>query len=347
MGALPEVERHWLSEVRSLVDARLARFFETKREHAAGLAEEAPELVDAVSRLTLRGGKRFRPALLTAAYLAVDPDGAASDVVDAGAALELMQSYLLIHDDWMDGDDERRGGPSVHAALSASHDDTHLGASLSILAGNLASAQAWELLSQGPWKAKRGARAVKVFLEMHQEVVFGQQLDLLATERVAQMQQLKTGSYTVRGPLRLGAVLAGADDAQLAALETYGRPLGEAFQIRDDLLGTFGDARATGKPTGNDLRAGKRTALLLAAEGSATDEALAPVRAVLGREDANDEEIAQATAALEACGARNEVERRLERLVGEASAALEGTPLGPRGRDMLGELATRLSVRDR
>ncbi|HBQ17638.1 MAG: polyprenyl synthetase family protein [Sandaracinaceae bacterium] len=345
---LAKREGSWLWEVRSLVDERLGRFFEHKRASAASLAPEAVELVEAVARLTLRGGKRLRPALLVAAYRAVRPEGRADEVTDACAALELLQSYLLIHDDWMDHDEERRGGPSVHVALREAHGgDPHLGASLAILAGNLASAQAWDLLARGEWDPATKARAISVFLEMHQEVVFGQQLDLLASENVSLMQQLKTGSYTVRGPLLLGAALGGASEAERAALEAYGLPLGEAFQMRDDLLGTFGDPRATGKPAGGDIREGKRTALVRAAEEQASIEELHAIRAVLGRSDASDAEIGRTTAILESCGARARVEARLAALLDEARDALSTRALQAPGTEMLSELANRLAVRDR
>lgn len=341
-------EGSWLWEVRSLVDERLAAFFDAKRSSAASLAPEAVELVEAVAMLTLRGGKRLRPALLVAAHRAVRPEGRADEVTDACAALELLQSYLLIHDDWMDHDEERRGGPSVHVALREAHGgDPHLGASLAILAGNLASAQAWDLLAGGAWPAETKARAIAVFLEMHQEVVFGQQLDLLASENVSLMQQLKTGSYTVRGPLLLGAALAGAGEAERAALEAYGNPLGEAFQMRDDLLGTFGDPRATGKPAGGDIRAGKRTALVRAAEERASRADLDAFRAVLGRADASDADVAGAAELLTACGAKAAVEARLGALLDEARAALDTRALRAPGTEMLSELANRLAVRDR
>ncbi len=338
----------WLGEVRTAVDARLAQYLDEKRHASSALAPEAAELVDAVRALTMRGGKRFRPALLQAAFRAVDPARDPSCTLDACAALELLQSYLLIHDDWMDRDEERRGGPSVHAALRAAHaGDEHLGASLAILAGNLASACAWELVTRGEHPRPVERRVIEAFLRMHQEVVFGQQLDLLGTPDVSQMQQLKTGSYTVRGPLLLGAALAEASDAQREALLTYGRPLGEAFQVQDDLLGTFGDPEATGKPAGGDLREGKRTALVLAAERRGTEAALAPLHAVLGKRDASEVELAAAREALVACGAKAEVEARLDALAAEAARALESPVLHAPGVELLRALAERLARRDR
>src|SRR5262245_15220121 len=136
----------WMEEVKALVDERLRAYFDRQLERARAIAPEAPELIEAIATLTMRGGKRLRPAVLVAALRAVDPERAARDVVDACAALELLQTYLLIHDDWMDGDEERRGGAAVHAALRDAHGgDAHLGAALAVLAGDLACAQAWEL----------------------------------------------------------------------------------------------------------------------------------------------------------------------------------------------------------
>ena len=338
----------WLEEVKARVEERLEAFFDEKRAAALRLAPQTEELVEAVAQLTLRGGKRFRPALMVAAFRAVAPEEAWVEVIDAGAALELMQTYLLIHDDWMDADDERRGGPAVHAWLRDRHGgDRHLGDSLAILAGNLASAQAWDLLARGVRREPARSRAIDVFLDVHQEVVFGQQLDLLGDADVPRMQRLKTGSYTVRGPIALGAVLGEATDDERAALEAFAEPLGEAFQMRDDLLGTFGDPARTGKPSGGDLRAGKRTSLVRALESIASVEQAAAVRAVLGRADAGEDALQRAREALIASGARQRVEARLAELVREATQSLAGAPLRAPGVDMLRELADRLAVRDR
>ncbi|MBX3269817.1 MAG: polyprenyl synthetase family protein [Sandaracinaceae bacterium] len=338
----------WLSEVRAAVDERLESYFEDKRQRTRALAPEAVELLDAIRALTMRGGKRLRPALLHAAFEAVAPGRDHARTLDACAALELLQSYLLIHDDWMDHDEERRGGPSVHAALRDAHGgDAHLGASLAILAGNLASACAWELVTRDPPPEPIHARVVAEFLRMHQEVVLGQQLDLLKTEDVARMQQLKTGSYTVRGPLLLGAAFGEASEAQREALLAYGAPLGEAFQLRDDLLGTFGDPGATGKPVRGDLCEGKRTALVREAERRGDPRALAPLFAVLGDRGASEAALAQAREVLVATGAKAAVEAQLDALLAEAHAALDPARLAPEGITMLGALADALGRRDR
>ncbi|MEM9189768.1 MAG: polyprenyl synthetase family protein [Myxococcota bacterium] len=312
-----------MHEVRTSVEARLHAFLEDKRQETQQLSEESVELVDAVRELTLRGGKRARPIVMAAGYHAVGGGEAIEPLVDAGAALELLQSYLLIHDDWMDQDDERRGGPAAHVALAKAHQNEHLGASLAILAGDLASAYASELISEAPFPDARRAAGLRAFWRIQREVFFGQHLDLIASPDVDRMYDLKTGSYTVRGPLIVGALLAGASEAQLEALRNFAYPLGIAFQLRDELLGTFGDSNATGKPSGNDLRAGKLTHLVSLARTRIPAEERAPLEAVFGCRNAAQEKVNEATTLLESCGARQSVEERLDTLRKEASEALE------------------------
>lgn len=336
----------WLGEVRDSVATRLREVFAQDRERLIEVAPEAAELLDGIEALTMRGGKRLRPAVLFAAYRAIRPSGGIGEVVDACAGLELLQSYLLIHDDWMDGDEERRGGPAVHIRLGEIHGNAHIGASLAILAGNLACAQSWRLFESATYDdPARRAKALEVVMRMHEQVLIGQQLDLLAVEDVSRMQQLKTGSYTLRGPIALGAALAGASDAQEKALDEFATPLGEAFQMRDDLLGTFGDASVTGKPSGNDLRAGKRTALVVAAESRCSKDELAPLHTVLGDPRATEADVQAAIELLESSGARELVEERVTALVAQARAALEGAPLSETGVAMLVDLADKLTQR--
>ncbi len=317
----------FLPGVRDRVEQHLRDFLAEKREEAATLSPDSVELVDAVEALTMRGGKRLRPLVAAAAFRAVDPTADLSRVADVGASLELLQTFLLIHDDWMDHDEERRGGPSVWAWLRDRHGDAHLGAALGVLAGDLAAGYASELLARAPFPAARRGEATAAFHRMQTEVFLGQHLDLVATRHVERMYDLKTGSYTTRGPLRLGAILADARAAQTDALERFATPLGIAFQLRDELLGTFGDPTVTGKPAGNDLRAGKRTVLVeeIRARGSASQ--VESVERVLGRTDAPDDEIAHATAALSASGARDRVEALLATLIARAEDALAQAPL--------------------
>ncbi len=327
-----------VADVKRAVDARLDEVLARAMADAAAAGSEPAAVVEALAGLVRRGGKRLRPALVAAAYAAsgrsIDPLPAT--VVDAGVAFELLQAYFLVHDDWMDGDRERRGGPSVHAALEQRHSNAHLGAALAVLAGDLASGLAHEVLAAMPAKAEVVVRAMREFCRMEQDVVLGQTLDLTLgsdadAAAVDRMHARKTGSYTVRGPLLMGAILAEASSDVVAALGRFGSPLGVAFQLRDDLLGTFGDPSDTGKPVGSDLRAGKRTALVAATLARCASADRVRLQAILA--DATnparvgpvtDEDVAYALALFERCGARAALESRLDALASEARAALEG-----------------------
>ena len=188
------VSTSWLRLMKVEVDAHLLDFFEDKKRETTELSPPTLELVDAIEALTMRGGKRLRPAVAAAGYRCVRAGHGADRLLELSAALELLQSYLLIHDDWMDGDEIRRGDPAVHAALQQSHRDEQLGSALGILAGDLASAYAWELFLEAPYPAKSWPRALALFLKTQKEVYCGQQLDLTGDADVARMHALKTTS---------------------------------------------------------------------------------------------------------------------------------------------------------
>jgi geranylgeranyl diphosphate synthase type I len=344
------VSNSWTEQVIARVNARLSSFLAEKRAEAERLTPRAVELVDAVSELTMRGGKRLRAIAIYAGYRAVaeTPTDAGFDaVVHLGASIELLQSYLLIQDDWMDGDEERRGGPSTHAAFTRQYGHGQLGASLAILAGDIAAGFAFELLHATQFPPRSAVAGRKAFTNMHFEVVCGQQLDLLGHEPVMLTHHLKTGSYTVRGPVLLGALVGDARDEQLRALERFSRPLGIAFQLRDDLLGTFGDSRSTGKPAGHDLREGKATALIAAARSLLSAPDRENLSHVFGQREASSEALDAAAKALERSGARAQVEAQLGAQLALANDALQHPSLVNTGVSMLVELMERIALRDR
>lgn len=333
-----------LARVRAAVEERLASLWADRLASLRRHGAEVTAMVDAARDLTLRGGKRYRAALLAAAYAGAAPGAPLEPALQAGVALELLQTYLLIQDDWMDRDDTRRGGPSVHAALAARLGGEHLGAASALLASDLAWNLAFEVLASIDLPAPRVVAVIRLFTRIHEDVIVGQQIDLMGrAEDVEAMHALKTGSYTVRGPLLLGAALAGAPAATLDALERYAAPIGVAFQLRDDLLGAFGLPEETGKPVGNDLRAGKRTAVLAEAEGRLSDAQRAALGRAFRRADATHDDVAAATAALEACGARAAVTDRLARLCREAESLAAGLPVTPAARVWLAGAAAALA----
>lgn len=325
-----------LALIRPEIEQRLRVCWDTKLHQAKHHGSQVAMMVSAARDLTLRGGKRFRAALLAAAYAGVAPRARLDVAFEAGTAIELLQSYLLMQDDWMDGDATRRGGPSVHAALGRALRDVHRGNAAAILSSDLTWGIALDTLAAIDAPAPRLVETIRLFIRIHEDVVFGQQLDLLgSTKDVEKMHALKTGSYTVRGPLLLGATLGGGSAEELASLARYAEPLGVAFQLRDDLLGAFGAKADTGKAEGGDLRAGKRTAVLAEAEPRLDAAGRRAIKRVLGRADADRADLREATRTLETCGARAAVEQRLADLCAEAESIAVDLPLAARARTIL------------
>jgi len=311
-------------------DPLLREFLARKGRDLDGLPLDLRPVHAALTDYILRGGKRMRGAL---ALLGCEAAGASPDLArNASLGLELLHAYLLIHDDFMDGDELRRGGPTLHVSLGKR--SAHLGDSLAVLAGSLCEAWAVELLLSSPVEPGRTLTAAKLLSAALQSVILGQSLDLAAPfepplddDGVARLQALKTGSYTFELPLRIGAVLGGASAAVLDALERFARPLGVAFQIADDLLGTLGSTEVTGKPSGSDLREGKRTLLVARAMKMASPADAALLRDSLGRRDLTGSGVEAARAALLRSGAAASCRAEADRLLGEALAALDGGPI--------------------
>lgn len=335
-------------DVKAEVDARLAEWLEARAVAVRARGADVASMHGAVTGLTSRGGKRLRAVLLAAAYVACG-GARSSDVALAGVAIELLQTYLLIHDDWMDDDDLRRGGPSVHAMLRERFGSRHHGDAGGILAGDYASALAQEALLEVDVPPDRLVVAARELARMQTDVTCGQLLDLRASAStpaaVEVVHALKTASYTTRGPIALGAALAGASSERRDALARFAEPLGVAFQLRDDLLGTFGDPSATGKAVGGDLRQGKRTALVAEAEADGDARRLLP--RVLGVPDASDDEVAALVARLTTCGARARVEARVAALAAQSLAALATIELDAPARAVLAGAVVALTERAR
>jgi geranylgeranyl diphosphate synthase type I len=354
-SASSSASRALVQAVRQRVDARLAVHLDAAEARASEAGGAPREIMRVVSALVRRGGKRLRPALVAAGFLATAAetmgDELPSSVVDAGCALELLQAYFLIHDDWMDGDDTRRGGPTAHVQLAAHFGDAQLGAATAVLAGDLASALAHRVLIAIDAAPDVVREATDAFARVHEEVVLGQALDLgLASEDAAaveRMHALKTGSYTVRGPLEIGAILARASSPARRALASFAAPIGVAFQLQDDLLGTFGDERVTGKPVGSDLRSRKRNALVVDAIARAGGADRARLEALLRArgESMEETDVRWAMSLVEACGARAAIEARLAALLERGRAAAGDPSIREEGRALLVGLAELLCSR--
>ncbi|MGI5161870.1 polyprenyl synthetase family protein [Microbispora sp. CA-102843] len=239
------------------VDKALGEFVDTEIAELLALDGELAPVAEQL-RVSVAGGKRIRPAFCYWGWRAsgqADADAA----VRAAAALELVHAAAIVHDDLIDRSPLRRGRPTAHEKL---------GDALAVLIGDLLMVWAAQMFHTSGLPRAFLARAVPLWTAMGRELVAGECLEILRTGRSPELARsltivrFKTGSYTIEGPLRIGAVLGGADPAVLAALAAYARPLGEAFQLRDDLWGVFGDPERTGKSVLDDLSGRKPTALL-------------------------------------------------------------------------------------
>lgn len=337
----------FLDDVKRQLEPQLKEVLRQSEAEARSLGKEVSVMVHAVRNLCLRGGKRLRPALCVAGALCYNPRFSWQPALHAGVSLELLQAYFLIHDDWMDQDSERRGGPTAHVELARALGSPGLGERSAILAGDHAIALASAHLSNLDIQPGRLKRCMQHFAHMQLAAVSGQQLDIVGKARDPELTyELKTASYTVRGPLLMGADLAGANKATRTALHLFSRPAGIAFQLRDDLIGVFGDARSTGKPRGSDLTAGKNTPLVKAGLKLMKPAAREKLLKVLGNSRATLRQLAAVTEALEDCGARARIELRIEELREEALLHLARGSLSKEGRGLLEGALAALTDRD-
>jgi geranylgeranyl diphosphate synthase type I len=353
---MPELARApaSLATIAARVDARLDELLKAERARWVAIDPDLAGPIDEIRLMVESGGKRLRPAFCYWAFVGTGGDGADPGVVDAGAALELMHASALFHDDVMDDAASRRGAPTTHARFAERHERAgwtgegrRFGDGVAILVGDLALVLADDLMVGAPEAAWR------LWNELRLELNVGQFLDVLGSaqrdrrlEKAQRIARYKSAKYTIERPLHLGALLAGPrrDDELFHALSAFGLPLGDAFQMRDDVMGAFGDPVVAGKPVGDDLRQGKPTWLLATAAARATDEQ----RAVLARVGAADLDAAGVAAiqhVLVGTGALDAAEGRIDELAEEARAALAGCPLTDEARRELAALADYVVAR--
>jgi len=346
------------ADLRCRLDKVLSGFLADQAGALAGVSEELRPMVGALEGFVLDGGKRLRPAFCYWGWRgAGGADGDA--IVAAAAGLELLHACALIHDDVMDGSDTRRGRPAVHRGFAALHrgngwsgDPEAFGNSAAILLGDLCLIWADAMVNTAGLPHETVLRATPVYDEMRVELMAGQFLDLLeqvhgggSIERALRVARYKSAKYTIERPLHLGGTLAGATAETLAAYSAYGLPLGEAFQLRDDVLGVYGDPAATGKPAGDDLREGKRTALVAAAMEAATPAQAAVVRRHLGDPHLDDAGVVAVRRVISETGALRRVEALIAERTTLALAGLERAHIDAEARSTLAELAVAATDR--
>ena len=363
---------HETTRLAGLIQERLDDVLAEHRTELEPLGPDAGSLLDEATAF-LTGGKRFRALFAVHGYRAIHPldldgevDRRLSTVLDAACALELFHAAALIHDDVIDRSDTRRSRPAAHRSFEGMHREQglrgrseHFGVSAAILLGDLLQSWADELLGAAceATPDRNAARAARVhFNRMRSEVAVGQYLDVLEEQRPAfaeHAEQLdrstrvlvyKSAKYSVEAPLLIGAALAGATEAQERALAAFGLPVGVAFQLRDDLLGVFGDEQLTGKPSGDDLVEGKRTVLVTFARNALPATQRRIFDDLLGTE-LEPEQIVVLQRTIRESGAEEQVERMIGRNIERAREALEGDLLDEGAVARLTKLAERAARR--
>lgn len=339
-------------EVRAHIEDLVSR--QMGRWSDDGGDESVQEVLTKYQEMALSGGKRLRPGFVRWAHEGAGGDPSDPAIGDVAVAVELLHTFALIHDDVMDLASTRRGVDTIHVTYADRHrrlglrgDADHYGNSIAILMGDLAFAHAALLMTKVP-KA-----CAEIFFSLCAELMVGQFLDIEASARgpmpgreiADQITELKTSRYTIEGPLLLGAAAAGRVDELRPHLTGYGRPLGHAFQLRDDILGAFGDPAKTGKPVGDDIAQGKVTRLIELGLADANESGQALLRR-LGTPAMEEGDVERAQELLVSCGARADVEAGIDQNVEAAITAIESSPLTPEIRDVLVSAAHLIANRD-
>ena len=353
-GRMPGTAPTSLRSVADRVEARLDELLSAERERWVAFDADLAQPIDEIRRLVLSGGKRLRPAFCHWGY--VGAGGGTDDQidVDAGAAFELMHAFALFHDDVMDDAATRRGQPTTHTLAAEEHaakgwagESRRFGEGVAILVGDLAFVYADRLMEGAT------PEAMRIWNELRVELNIGQYLDILGSaqstrdvDKAERICRYKSGKYTIEQPLHLGAVLAAPEREHelLPALSAYGLPLGDAFQMRDDVMGAFGDETLTGKSVGGDLREGKPTPLLARAVRAATP-AQREVLAEVGAPGLDGHGVARIQQVIVDTGALDELEAHITALTADAVAAIDAAPIVEMARTELIALADYVSWR--
>ncbi|MCL2784496.1 MAG: polyprenyl synthetase family protein [Propionibacteriaceae bacterium] len=338
------------SNFHAAVQSRLDRFIAAQHDLLA-LTGDRLDLVWDQVRHFAGGGKRIRPAFCYWGYVAATEgnEEPSKAVLDVAASLDLLHMSALIHDDLVDDSDTRRGGPSAHRLAEAVHrnehwqgDSEHFGKSAAVLLGDILFTWSVSMAEQASLSKDQLKRARPYLDVMRSEVLAGQFLDLFAETKplsaedviadARMVMEYKTAKYTVARPVQIGAALGMANEDMLQSLGVFGNHIGQAFQMRDDVLGVFGDPEVTGKPAGDDIRAGKKTLMIGYALRDATPNQVIRLENLLGKQDLRDSEIEQARHILVSSGAVQNTEKAIAaeaaagmRLLNRLHLSAEGT----------------------
>ena len=345
-----------IEALRDEIRSELANYLASQRSYLSEISSELLPISEALDEFLLDGGKRLRPLFAYAGLLAAGGKSEPS-IIRAISSLELLQACALIHDDLMDRSDTRRGRPAIHRHFENLHQShamngiaNQFGEAAAVLLGDLALVWSDHMLNSSGISTSSLLAAHKIHDEMRIELMAGQYLDVresgeksYSVERSLRIARYKSGKYTIERPLHLGAVIGdpeGTRDGKLlSALSRYGLPLGEAFQLRDDLLGIFGDPEVTGKPAGDDLREGKRTVLMAMTLESLSGESRDELMKHLGSPEITPEKVEELRTIIRDSGAPEKVEALIDSLTKESLAAIEDPAIAVEAREYLTYIA--------
>jgi geranylgeranyl diphosphate synthase, type I len=354
-GTALSVEAAATVELTGAVTDRLRRYLHDRRTETAYIGADYGVLIAALEDFVLNGGKRLRPAFAYWGWRAVATGEPDPEVLLLFSALELLHACALVHDDVIDDSSTRRGRPTAHIHFAALHRDRNwrgsadrFGISAAILLGDLALAWADDIVFGADIPPEAQRRVHRVWADIRTEVLGGQYLDIVAEAGAAEsiasamnVDTFKTACYTVTRPLQLGVAAAADRPDVQAVFDQFGTDLGVAFQLRDDVLGVFGDPAVTGKPSGDDLRSGKRTVLLAeAVELADKSDPLAAnvLRSSIGAQ-LTDAQVGELRDVIESVGALAAAEQRIAALTQRALATLAAAPINAAAKAGLSELA--------
>jgi geranylgeranyl diphosphate synthase, type I len=332
-----------LGKYREIVNNELESYLSGRISRDKALSSHIEAILGNVREFNLRGGKRLRPILVIIGHLCISETDL-KRIAAASIAVELMEGFLLIHDDIMDQDSLRRNRPTMHR-IYAEGKDARFGESMAILAGDIAAALATDALIRSDFPPEHKVRALDIFTSAVYTTCLGQVLDLVPdSASIATKYRLKTAVYTVEAPLCIGAALAGADEGVMEQLSDYAIPLGTAFQIQDDLIGLYGDEKTIGKPVGSDIREGKETMLMEETMKRASRNDRTFLSGCLGKQ-VSGEDIEEVRRIVASSGARDSVTGEMKRLLYEARDAASRAGISDDGKALLIGLADYLEER--
>jgi len=346
-----------LKRYKGKVDRRLKGFLEERINRVKDMTPVAKEMMQQIKEFNLQGGKRIRPILTIIGYKACG--GTKKSILDAAIAVELMESFLLIHDDIMDQDELRRGYLTMHKVFSQKCnrkfkcDGKRYGENMAIIAGDILSILGSEAILKSKFPIENKLKAVDRFNRAVINTCIGQAMDVtmqidtdIKKSEVHKMYELKTAIYTFEAPLHIGALLAGASKNQLKSLTDYAIPLGKAFQLQDDILGLYGTRQKIGAPVGSDIREGKRTLLVLRAFENSDTAQKSFLKKTLGKQDLTTGEIKEFKEVVKKTNALDYCQDEARKYANTAKSVLKNSKLNKEGKRFLSELADYVVERE-